>query len=169
MSHSSGEPHPPAQASRQTGPRDFPLGLAGFSYADLYRPERLADLTGAFAAALRSADPSLFAAFEAHRREPSALGPVESSNLLIRVASVLSRFLGRLFGVEQELGRCAEVVLAQDPIFVFKRDFLQRRVFWKYPEGRAPAEARAPLDPPGRLPPRTLFPQIEFWTHAAPA
>ena len=166
MSHSSGEPHPPAQASRQTGPRDFPLGLAGFSYADLYRPERLADLTGAFDAELRSADPSLFAAFEAHRREPSALGPVESSNLLIRVASVLSRFLGRLFGIEQELRRCAEVVLAQDPIFVFKRDFLQRRVFRKYPEGRAPAEPLATLDRRVQLLRRTLFPEIEFGTDA---
>ncbi len=162
MSQSYGEPHRPAQSSTQSAPRDFPLGLPGYSYADLYRTERLADLAGAFDALLRASDPALFEAFETHRRDPAALGAVESSNLLIRVSRVLSRFIGRLFGIEPELRRSAETVLAQDPIFVFKRDFLQRRAFKKYPAGQAPAEPFAALDRRVLALRAALFPEIDF-------
>ena len=39
--------------------RDFPLGLPGFRYSDLYDPARLADLSAAFDRALQDADPDL--------------------------------------------------------------------------------------------------------------
>src|SRR5437868_5719954 len=41
------------------GERDFALGVAGFSYSDLYRPERLAALLERFDSELAAADAAL--------------------------------------------------------------------------------------------------------------
>ena len=127
-------------------PRDLPLGVPGFSCSDLHDPRRLADLTREFDRWLAAADPGLFGRFEAWRREPASLDAVATSNLQIEVAGHLGRFVARLFGIEAEVDRLASETRAQDPIFVFKREFLQRRAFRKYGDGRRPAESFAVLD-----------------------
>ena len=81
-------------------PRWPRLGIAGFSYADLHDALRLADLTAAFDRDLHGADAELFARFEQHRRVPLT-GPAEG-DLLVEVSGHLSRFLGKLFGVQDE-------------------------------------------------------------------
>jgi hypothetical protein len=45
----------------KTSPEDFPLGVEGFTYGDLYRPERLRALAEAFYAEVESADATLHA------------------------------------------------------------------------------------------------------------
>ncbi|HKN47946.1 MAG TPA: pyridine nucleotide-disulfide oxidoreductase, partial [Candidatus Polarisedimenticolia bacterium] len=164
MSYTSGEPHRVVRGGALAERRDFALGLPGFAYADLHDPRRLADLTLEFDRALQAADPTLFASFDAYRRDPKSLGPVDRSNLLIGVGRHVGRFIGMLFRIETELAHAAEAVRAQDPIFVFKRDFLQRRAFKKYGPGRRPAEDFPSLDGRVRVLRRALFPELEFGT-----
>ncbi len=161
MSQTSGEPHRPARGEALADRRDFPLGIPGFSFSDLHDARRLADLQRAFDTDLNASDPDLYAAFEAHRRDPGALGPVDRSNLLIRVAGHLSRFVGRLFGIEEHLARAVAQARAQDPIFVFKREFLQRRAFRKH-AAAAPAPDFADLDRRVQALRRALFPHLDF-------
>ena len=78
--------------------RDIPLGIPGFRYADLYRPERLADLLAAFDQALAAADGELAKAYLAHRAHPEALPKAQASDLLIKVGPHVARFVARLFG-----------------------------------------------------------------------
>src|SRR5262245_28200076 len=138
MSYTSGEPERNARGGALAGRRDFALGLPDFSYADLHDPKRLADLAAAFDRALETADPALFASFLAYRRSPESLGPVDRSNLLIGVGGHLSRFLAALFQIDADVKRAVGSVQSADPVFVFKRDFLQRRALKK----------RRPNDPP---------------------
>src|SRR6267143_73312 len=107
--------------------RDFPLGLAGFRYSDLHDARRLADLARLFDRFLESADAGLYARFDAWRRKTDSPGPVERSNLLIAVARHLGGFIARLFDIEELQTRAQEETRAQEPVFVFKREFLQRR------------------------------------------
>ena len=121
------------------------LGIAGFRWSDLHDAARLADLTRAFDDFLRAADADLFARYQAHRAsgvrpspaEPSRLSGPAESELLLQLGSHLSRFVGKLFGVEHELSLLRQSAGRDAPLFRVKRDFVQRRVFKK---GRAGAD-----------------------------
>ena len=120
------------------------LGVPGFRYADLHDAKRLADLTRAFEEFLKSADAALLARYESHKSTPLK-GPAESE-LLIELGAVLSKFVGKLFGVSDELSRLREAAGREAPIFRVKRDFVQRRVFKKGAAGRPHATDFAALD-----------------------
>ena len=120
------------------------LGIAGFRYSDLNDAARLADLTRAFDDFLRAADGGLFARYQAHRS--ARLSGPEESELLLQLGSHLSRFVGKLFGVEQELSRLRESAGRDAPLFRVKRDFVQRRVFKKGAKDRPQAADFAALD-----------------------
>jgi NADPH-dependent glutamate synthase beta subunit-like oxidoreductase/NAD(P)H-flavin reductase len=157
----AGGPKTPSPAAPGEG-SDLLLGVEGFTYADLHEPRRLADLSARFDAALRESDTPLFEAFDAWRREPSRLGPVDRSHLLVAVAAHLSRFVATLFDVGAAIETLRERALAESPVFAFKKEFVQRRVLRRWPEGKAPSEPFADLD--GRWRPRraALFPEIDF-------
>ena len=105
------------------------LGVGGFEYADLFKPERLKDLSDVFDDELSKENPELFSRWVAYRREPGELrSPIEVSALLIGVSGYVSRFIIRLFGVESEAATLAELTADQDPVFRFKIDFVRRRV-----------------------------------------
>src|SRR5690242_18139630 len=79
------------------------LGVAGFTYADLYKSDRLRELLDIFDSEVAAANPELFAKWEAYRRDPAAARPpVEISALLVSMAAHVSRFVGRLFAIEAE-------------------------------------------------------------------
>ena len=50
----------------------MPLGVEGFTYADLYSPARLQDLYERFCREVAAADPAFWAEWDAYRREPDA-------------------------------------------------------------------------------------------------
>src|SRR5688572_22429242 len=84
-------------------PAELKLGIRGFSYSDLYEPQRLAELLDVFDQELAGANPELFASWDDYRRNPAKpRTPVEISALLVGVAGHVSRFLTRLFRVEAE-------------------------------------------------------------------
>ncbi|HEX8069563.1 MAG TPA: FAD-dependent oxidoreductase [Pyrinomonadaceae bacterium] len=124
----------PADAARA----DFPLGVAGFTYADLYRPQRLRALAEAFYAELARADAPLHERLLAYTaaRGANLAGTRAESELLIAAAPHLAAFVARLFGVERERAAHAAAVKAQDPVFQFKT-FVTRRALKKFPPEQA--------------------------------
>ncbi|HEX8147779.1 MAG TPA: FAD-dependent oxidoreductase, partial [Pyrinomonadaceae bacterium] len=117
---------------------DFPLGIEGFTYGDLYRPERLRALAEAFYAEVESADAALHARLAEYvgARGENLKGTKAESELLIEAAPHLSRFVARLFRVEAERERLCAEIRAQDPVFQFKQ-FVQRRATRSFPAERA--------------------------------
>ena len=104
------------------------LGLPGYTFADLHRPDRLASLYDRFSEEVRATDPAFWLEWDAYRRAPDApRPPLALSNLLIGMAPHVSRFLKRLFDVDAPAEAIAESTRAQDALFRFKVDFVRRR------------------------------------------
>ncbi len=123
-----------APSSNPAG-RDFPLGEPGFTYQDLHRDARLADLDAAFLAELQRESPSVAGRLRAYRADPASLDPLSRSRLLVEAARPLSAFVARLFGIEPERERRKAAAAPEAVLFRFRRDFLLRRaVKTKLPE-----------------------------------
>jgi NADPH-dependent glutamate synthase beta subunit-like oxidoreductase/NAD(P)H-flavin reductase len=123
------------ETATQTGfQADFPLGIEGFTYGDLHRPERLRALADAFYAEVAREDASLGASLTEYVRSrgENLKGTCAESDLLIASAAHLSRFVARLFQIEGERERLAVEIRAQDPVFQFKQ-FVQRRATKSFP------------------------------------
>jgi NADPH-dependent glutamate synthase beta subunit-like oxidoreductase/NAD(P)H-flavin reductase len=103
------------------------LGLPGFTFADLHRPNRLQELYRRFCDDARATDPDLWAQWEQYREIPESLGPIARSNLIVAMAPLVSRFLTRLFGVGAETEALQAATRAYDVLFRFKIDFVRRR------------------------------------------
>jgi NADPH-dependent glutamate synthase beta subunit-like oxidoreductase/NAD(P)H-flavin reductase len=110
----------PATASTPT------LGLPGFSYADLYDPARLRDLTDAFDAAVKAGAPALFAEFERYRDgRGEGMKPEDVSDLLVRMAPEVGGFVARLFGVEAAREVQIAAIRAEfDSVFAYKNEIV---------------------------------------------
>jgi NADPH-dependent glutamate synthase beta subunit-like oxidoreductase/NAD(P)H-flavin reductase len=117
---------------------DFPLGIEGFTYADLHRPARLRDLTHRFYEELEREDATLHAQLREYTRArgENLKGTKAESDLLIACSSHLSRFLARLFDVERERESHAESIRAQGAVFEFKT-FVARRAVRRVPPEQA--------------------------------
>jgi NADPH-dependent glutamate synthase beta subunit-like oxidoreductase/NAD(P)H-flavin reductase len=124
------ETTPPNRAGR-----DFPLGIPGFTYQDLHREDRLADLDRAFLDDLFLEDPALKDRLVAYRADPGEFDPVLLSKLLVEAARPLGRFVARLFGIEREWRELAASAGPEAVLFRFRRDFLQRRAAKAKPPG----------------------------------
>jgi NADPH-dependent glutamate synthase beta subunit-like oxidoreductase/NAD(P)H-flavin reductase len=107
--------------------RDIPLGIPGFRYADLYSPKRLQELLDLFDAGAQAADPALFDAFSRYRADPGKLPPPEISDLLMRMAPQVARFVARLFQAEPDLQRQRREAETLRPLFLFKKKFVANR------------------------------------------
>jgi len=105
------------------------LGIDGFDYSHLFRPDRLKDLFGIFDQSLATENPELFARWSAYRSNSGEVRTsIEISALLIAVSGHVSRFVSRLFGIEEEAAALAAATADQEPVFRFKVDFVRRRV-----------------------------------------
>jgi NADPH-dependent glutamate synthase beta subunit-like oxidoreductase/NAD(P)H-flavin reductase len=104
------------------------LGIPGYSFADLQQPDRLASLYDRFCEEVETSDPPFWREWDAYRRTPDApRAAVDLSNLLMRMAPHVSRFLTRLFDVDAKAAALSESTRAQDDLFRFKVDFVRRR------------------------------------------
>ncbi|MEK6813668.1 MAG: pyridine nucleotide-disulfide oxidoreductase, partial [Nitrospirota bacterium] len=135
------------------------LGIAGFSYADLYEPAKLKELSDLFYADVKKADSELFAAFDAYRKKKGeGVAPTETSDLLCRMGIHLDRFVVRLFGIEEGAARLRKEIGRLCLLFPFKNDFVLRRVLKKYkPADAAEMDFRA-LDKMASALQRAVFP-----------
>jgi NADPH-dependent glutamate synthase beta subunit-like oxidoreductase/NAD(P)H-flavin reductase len=118
-------PSPPLRTATHT----TELGVPGYAFADLHNSERLASLYERFCQEVEAADPGLWHEWDAYRSAPDApRPPIALSNLLVTMAPHVSRFVGRLFHVEQSTDALATITRNQDDLFRFKVDFVRRRV-----------------------------------------
>jgi NADPH-dependent glutamate synthase beta subunit-like oxidoreductase/NAD(P)H-flavin reductase len=108
--------------------QEMPLGIDGFTYADLYRPSRLRDLHDRFCARVAADDPALWALWDAYRTAPATVtSPIERSDLIVRMAPHLSRFVATLFSVGDAFGALIRDTERLEPLFRFKIDFVRKR------------------------------------------
>lgn len=113
-----------------SSPEELALGIEGFTYADLYQPTKLAELTVRFHAFLRGIDPVAVERLEALERGGGQLeSPPTTSDALVAVALHLSTFIAKLFCVEAEVEELQRSLTAHDPVWNFKREFVKKRVF----------------------------------------
>ncbi len=80
---------------------DFSLGIEGFSWSDLHRAERLADLHEAFLGYFKAADGELAQRWHSYRTGAETLGVTDESRLLIETGRHVSGFLAKLFNIEE--------------------------------------------------------------------
>src|SRR5262245_65219278 len=113
---------------------NFPLGIPGFRFADLNRVRRIGELDGVFRRELGTADSELSAVYEAYRlAEGKGYDAVTTSNLLIRVAPHLGRFVARIFQIEAENQTLKQRVLTDGRIFEWKKRYLDKQVLKQPP------------------------------------
>src|SRR5690349_12219259 len=106
----------------------MPLGVEGFTYADLYSPARLEDLYERFCREVAAADPAFWAEWDAYRTAPDApRSPVAVSDLVVRMAPHVSRFVQALFDVEGAARDLKTHTADLDELFRFKVDFVRKR------------------------------------------
>lgn len=112
--------------------KDFPLGISGFNFSDLYVPERLKDLHAEFWRYLKQAAPQDAKRFRAlHSTEVTS---PEESSLLIAIAKHLGDFLAHLFNITGIVGKMRKETQELYPVFRFKKEFLNTRVFKRFSE-----------------------------------
>ncbi|MHB8347200.1 MAG: FAD-dependent oxidoreductase [Acidiferrobacterales bacterium] len=105
---------------------EFKPGLPGLSYEDLFRHDGLEKLDRGFLERLAQCAPSCHGQLLAYRAG-SALSSLQVSELLLAAGPVLEEFLGELFNIHDTLDRSRLQTLAHDPVFAFKKLFVQRR------------------------------------------
>jgi len=110
----------------QTSP-NTPLGLPGFSFADLHQPARLRELYSRFVEQVKATEPELWAQWEQYREVPESLTAVARGNIVVAMAPHVSRFLSALFSVGADADALIAATRAYDVLFRFKIDFVRRR------------------------------------------
>jgi NADPH-dependent glutamate synthase beta subunit-like oxidoreductase/NAD(P)H-flavin reductase len=99
-----------------------------YTLNDLYQRDGLVRLDGEFMHALAESDEALSRALVAARTNPDALDAKTESELLLKIAPHTEDFIARLFCIEAEVRALAERHHALAPLYVCKRQFVQRRV-----------------------------------------
>jgi NADPH-dependent glutamate synthase beta subunit-like oxidoreductase/NAD(P)H-flavin reductase len=106
----------------------MPLGIDGYTYADLHQPARLKDLHDEFCRRTAAADPALWTAWEQYAAAPDAPRAATAvSDLIVRMAPHVSRFVAQLFGIGEAVAALRGDTQALDPVFRFKVDFVRKR------------------------------------------
>lgn len=108
------------------------LGINGVKYADLHSPSGLKKLFTIFCEELQKADAALHEKYQTYLKNEKT-SPLEESQLLVDLALHVSTFIAKIFRVEEECASRKAVDLAQKPVYLFKRDFVARRVLKKFP------------------------------------
>ncbi|MGE3403579.1 MAG: FAD-dependent oxidoreductase [Vicinamibacterales bacterium] len=105
-----------------------PLGVEGFTYADLHLPARLRDLYETFCRDVAARDAALWAEWDAYRQAPDApRSPIEISDLVVRMAPHVSRFVATLFRIDEAAAAIAGRTRELEALFRFKTDFVRKR------------------------------------------
>src|SRR5574341_420032 len=103
----------------------FSLGIEGFTYPDLYDPVRLKVLAEYFYKEVETADPALGLQYSEYR-QGKILSSVDESNLIVKLAPYLGRFISRLFQIETSAELERKKANAATPIFQLKKNFVSR-------------------------------------------
>lgn len=118
----------------------LPLGIEGFSYPDLYDPGRLKELCAAFERFVKERDLGLCAEFAAYRAcRGEKMAPKAVSDLLVRMAPYVGRFLARLFQIEAACAeRMAQVSREMETVLRYRDEIVGQEVAKRF-QGEDPA------------------------------
>lgn len=88
-------------------------GIAGYNYADLHKPEKLAELYTEFEHTVKNQDAALYTEFTKYRNcQGDGISAVQQSELLVKMAPLLGAFIAKLFNVGdsriQQINRSTE-------------------------------------------------------------
>lgn len=108
--------------------KDLPLGIKGFSYADLHQPLRLRDLHDTFESSIQQHDATLFTEFQKYQKcQGEGMSPQFISDLLVRMAPYVGKFVAKLFQVEEEVALQAQAITEEvDSIFVYRTEVVTK-------------------------------------------
>ena len=104
------------------------LGIPGFSFLDLHRPERLADLQRAFLAEVGRSNPELATRWQRHTSGAETLAGPAESQLLIELAREQSLFLARLFKLEAQQAKRRDLLQKRQLVYRFRDRFVKKNV-----------------------------------------
>ncbi len=112
--------------------RDFNLGIAGFTYSDLYDAQKLRALAENFYESVKDENPILGDALTKYieMRGANYEKRVESK-ILTDSAPYLSEFVAKLFNISAERDELQKEIAEQNPIWKYKF-FVQRRAIKKF-------------------------------------
>jgi NADPH-dependent glutamate synthase beta subunit-like oxidoreductase/NAD(P)H-flavin reductase len=104
--------------------KDFPLGISGYTYADLHQPLRLRDLQKTFEDSVQQHDEDLFTEFQKYQScQGENMPPQIISDLLVRMAPYVGKFVATLFQVEDEVAAQTQAIREEvDSIFVYRTE-----------------------------------------------
>ncbi|MHB8455237.1 MAG: FAD-dependent oxidoreductase [Acidiferrobacterales bacterium] len=109
-----------------SSPSEFKPGLRGIAYHDLFHEEGLAQLDREFLARFAQFDPDHHRQLLAYRAG-EVLTPLQVSELLLAGGPLLDELFGDLFSIHDALDQARSRTLSHDPVFAFKKLFVQRR------------------------------------------
>ncbi len=98
------------------------LELNGFKYSELFTPEGLNALDHAFQSFLAKEAPELAQRLQHYRHE--SYGRPEQSAFILELAPKLEYFIGELFNLSLDFEAARAEILAEDPIFSFKKNYV---------------------------------------------
>ncbi|MBI3547341.1 MAG: FAD-dependent oxidoreductase, partial [Gammaproteobacteria bacterium] len=99
----------------------------GLSFAELFTPAGLQKIDRLFLSRLSQLDVTLHDNLRAWRQGQLSLTALQVSELLIACGPVLDDFIAETFGIEKAAHALRQQTLSHDPIFHFKKFFVQRR------------------------------------------
>jgi NADPH-dependent glutamate synthase beta subunit-like oxidoreductase/NAD(P)H-flavin reductase len=136
------------------------LQIPGWTFDDLYNPGRIALLTDLFYEEVRKQDAPLADRFLAFKEaQGQGYADTDVSSILVAMGPHLSRFVAGMFGVENECRAMRVRADREQIIFVFKKEFFQRRVLKKYTREQAAESDPVLLELQARAI-KTAFPHV---------
>lgn len=108
---------------------NFELGIAGFKYSDLYQSRRLRELTELFYSEVAKENLELWNLWQpylASKGNGHNLSAKAESDLIIKMAPYLSRFLEKLFPIKEDLGKIRAQTDREKLVMQLKRNFMSR-------------------------------------------
>jgi NADPH-dependent glutamate synthase beta subunit-like oxidoreductase/NAD(P)H-flavin reductase len=98
----------------------------GMHFTQLYSRDGLRTLDRHFFTDLESASPALLARLQQARCAPEGLTPLQESTLLMELGPHVEDFIASLFGIGAQVAALAQQHHALAPLYVVKRQFVQR-------------------------------------------
>ena len=125
--------HIEKETLKNTVVNDLKLGVADYTYVDLYCPERLQALYLEFNRQVEIDDPDLLARFEHYRKDQGADTPAPIvSDLLIKMAAHLSAFIAKLFDITDQRQQQIQQIQSEIRLIFGFRDNIIKRALKKY-------------------------------------
>ena len=104
------------------------LGISGYQYADLHKPEKLSELLKDFEYSVKTGDSVLYTEFMEYRSsQGEGMSAVQVSELLVRMAPLVGSFIARLFNIDKS--RIKQINRIQhefDHVFVYRNEIVSK-------------------------------------------